>query len=133
MQPKEWPDLVPLVQIILNNSQSPQRGNRAPITLFIDKKPALQMDISIRHDTGTIVTMEEATREGVFNFSKVKELVESLHPETEKVLQKMRKKARESMSRGILPKFSEGDFVLWQGIISQLMKNHSLDGRVLDA
>lgn len=31
LQVGDWPDLLPLIQIALNNSQSPQRNNIAPI------------------------------------------------------------------------------------------------------
>jgi hypothetical protein len=34
LAPTEWPQVIPIVQSVLNNSPSPQRGNIAPITAF---------------------------------------------------------------------------------------------------
>jgi transposase InsO family protein len=58
LRPNQWPDVARIVQSIINNSPSPQRGNIAPITAFTGRKPdsPLQKPCSLDnrhvHDTG---------------------------------------------------------------------------------
>jgi len=107
-----WPDLVPLVQSALNNSLSPQRGNLAPITIFMGKEPSPPISTFWRRDTGTTVTIKAATRKRALNFGKVRDLVDNYRTAVGADLTRNRTRKRGTASRGTLPNFSEGDFVL---------------------
>jgi len=108
----DWPDLVPLVQSSLNNSPSPQRGNKAPITIFIGAEPRPAISTFLRHETGRLVSISDAAREQSFNLGKVKDIVDKLRETAAKTLSDNRQRKRDTNSRGALPNFSEGDFVL---------------------
>ena len=108
----EWPDLVPLVQSALNNSPSPQRANKAPITIFMGREPSPPVATFIRHETGRPVTISEANRERMLNFEKVKHLMDTLRATVGATLTRNRERKRNAGSCGALPNYTPGDFVL---------------------
>ena len=112
MENKEWPDLIPIVQSVLNNSPSPQRGNVCPITAFQGREPTPPVCTFIRTATTTPVTVTEAQLESKLNIEKLIEFCAELHPRVNATLTTNRKKAREHASRGCLPNFENGDYVL---------------------
>ena len=112
MDKKEWPDLIPIVQSVLNNSPSPQRGNVCPITAFMGREPTPPIRTFLRNATVKTVTLSEAQAESALNVKELLLLCDELHPRVQSSLESHRRQARESASRGTLPNFSEGDYVL---------------------
>jgi len=113
MDLKEWPDLMPLVQSALNNAPSPQRGNVAPITAFTGMEPSPPIATFLRTVTTKPVTLSEVQRERAINTEALTARVAELHPLVEETVRNNRQKSRDSASRGTLPNFEEGDFVLF--------------------
>jgi len=109
---QEWPDLVPLVQSSLNNSPSPQRGNKAPITIFIGAPASTAISTFLRHQTGRLVSISDAAKEKTLNLEKVKAIVDNIRETVSTTLADNRTRKRNANSRGALPNFIEGDFVL---------------------
>lgn len=112
LRPEEWTDLLPLVQSALNNAPSPQRGNIPPLTAFTGLNPTPPISTFIRTSTCATVALSELQRERALNISILQSKMADLHPIVQGSVQSGREKTRKTMSRGVLPKFSEGDFVL---------------------
>lgn len=69
----EWPDLLPVIQSILNNSQSPQSGNIAPISAFLGRDPTPPISTFLRSNTSTTMTLKSASMEKTVNISLLKD------------------------------------------------------------
>ena len=103
---------MPLVQSALNNAPSPQRGNVAPITASTGMEPSPPLATFLRTVTTKPVTLSEVQRERAINTEALTARVAELHPLVEETVRNNRQKSRDSASRGTLPNFEEGDFVL---------------------
>ena len=112
MNPKEWTDLIPVVQSALNNALSPQRKNTAPITAFTGLDATPTISTFFRTMTTTTVEINEAARERMTNIDNLRKKMDELHPIIDEAVINSRSRQREKMSKGQLPNFSEGDFVL---------------------
>lgn len=112
MDNNEWPDLIPIVQSVLDNSPSPQRGNVFPCTAFQGHEPTPPVCTFLRTGTTTPVTVSEAQLESNLNVEKLIKFCAKLHPRVNATLTKNRLQAREHASRGHLSNFEEGDYVL---------------------
>lgn len=108
----EWTDIVPVVQSALNNAPSPQRGGLCPITIFTGLEPSPPVSTFKRSATDTIISVDEAVNERLQNMSTVQDLLSELHPIVANTLEKNRQRARTAASKGTLPNFVEGDYVL---------------------
>lgn len=108
----EWTDIVPVVQHALNNAPSPQRQGLCPITIFAGTEPSSPIASFKRAETGKIVTFDNAVEQHLTNLTSVKERLAELHQMIENTLERNRSRSREAASTGILPNFSEGDYVL---------------------
>ena len=109
---EEWPDLLPVVQGALNNAPSPQRGNISPITCFLGRDPTPPIGTFLRTKNTEMVLLEDIDRERMLNVSLLKRRVSELHPMFGMELEANRRRKRQAASRGELPNFTEGDFVL---------------------
>lgn len=112
LRPEEWTDLLPLIQSALNNAPSPQRGNVSPLTAFTGSDPTPPISTFIRSSTSTPVSITDVQRERSLNIAALLSKMADLHPIVQDSVQSGRERARKAMSRGSLPNFSEGDFVL---------------------
>jgi Integrase zinc binding domain len=61
LRPNQWPDVARIVQSILNNSPSPQRGNIAPITSFTGREPDSPLRSLVHSTTGTAMALDTCT------------------------------------------------------------------------
>lgn len=109
---EEWTDLVPLVQSALNQAPAPQRGNVSPITAFTGLDPTPPVSTFLRSSTVSPITVTALQQERALNISNLLTAVAELHPTVQDTVQENRKRKRESMSKGRLPNFTEGDYVL---------------------
>lgn len=107
-----WPDLKHIIQSVLNNSTSPQRNNIAPLTAFTGLSPSTPITTFLRSDTATIVSVNDAQIERFVNVQNLLDRMEHLRPLVHNDVSDNRKRAREHNSKGQLPNFSEGDYVL---------------------
>lgn len=112
MRPNEWPDLLPLVQSVLNNAPSPQRANVSPVTAFTGMEASPPISTFIRSSTTTPVTVREAQQERLSSIYDLRKTIDDLHPIVQDAVQSNRRRIRESQSAGKLPNFAAGDFVL---------------------
>lgn len=108
----EWPDILPMIQSILNMSPSPQRGYVSPITAFTGLKPTPPISAIVRTATSTTIEVSNIYKERLINIQALLDLCAEIHPTIQSDLQANRKRAREQASRGKLANFTEGDFVL---------------------
>lgn len=112
MQPEEWPDILPLIQSAPNNTPSPHRANVAPITAFRGDDQTPPIRTFLRTDTVQAVTVEEVTAERLINVEALKRRMADLHPVSSEALSTNRKASCDAQSRGELPRFTTGDYVL---------------------
>jgi len=95
MDNKEWPDLIPMVQSVLNNSPSPQRGNVFPCMAFMGRDPTPPVCTFLRSATATPVTVSQAIRESQMNTEELVTICGDLHPRVHQTLARNRKLSRE--------------------------------------
>lgn len=112
LRPDEWPDLLPLVQSVLNNAPSPQRGNISPVTAFTGMDASPPIATFYRSITSTTISISDLQSERAFNVEALRSKIAQLHPVVQDALKSNRERIRDSRSRGSLPNFTEGDFVL---------------------
>lgn len=112
MRPVEWVDLLPMVQHALNNAPSPQRRNTAPVTAFAGLDPSPPISTFYRSSTQTIVEVDDVHRERIMNIESLRARMEELHPVIHEAVERNRRSNRQANSKGVLPNFMEGDFVL---------------------
>ena len=112
MDHDEWPDLIPMVQSVLNNSPSRQRGNVCPVTAFMGQEPSTPIKTFMHSSTIESVTLTDLQHESAMNVEDLLKACEDLHPRVQATLQKNRAQQRDKMSSGRLPNFHEEDYVL---------------------
>ena len=112
MSHQEWPALVPLLQSALNNSPSPQRKNFSPVTIFTGLTPTLPLSSYELPSPGEIQTLDAVKLTRLLEVDKVRALLDDIHPLVAVTLETERERARKSQSRGKLPHFEIGDYVL---------------------
>ena len=112
MDHDEWPDLIPMVQSVLNNSPSRQRGTVCPVTAFMGQEPSTPIKTFMHSSTIESVTLTDLQHESAMNVEDLLKACEDLHPRVQATLQKNRAQQRDKMSSGRLPNFHEGDYVL---------------------
>ena len=112
MRLEEWPDLLPVVTSAFNNAPSPSRNNIPPITAFMGMDATPPIATFLRTETATLMTIEEMRHERLLTVQSLKNRISELHPVVQDALHKNRKRSRDAASRGKLPNFLEGDYVL---------------------
>lgn len=112
MDSNEWPDIVPIVQSVLNWSPSTARKNLAPVTIFLGMHPNNLLSSFKRSKKYAVPDSSAAMTEITRGLTTTKTILEELHPIVNNALQQNRKLSREVASQGVPAKFMEGDFVL---------------------
>lgn len=110
--PDDWTQLGPLFQSAINNAQSPQRQNVAPITVFTGGPASPPISTLIHSADAVPQTLTKVQGEKTLNTAALVTEMEELHPVINQAVQKQRQRMRVAREKGELPKFSEGDFVL---------------------
>ena len=75
-------------------------------------EPTPPISTFLRTRTVTPITVSEAQREWLLSVQKLKDRIGEMHPVVQETVRKNREKARRAASRGSLPNFTEGDYVL---------------------
>lgn len=115
LQFDQWPDLLPLIQLIqstVNNSSSPQRGNVAPFTTFHRADPTPPIATFLRTDISPVITLDDLQRERWMNIYAIIDSMDNVRSEFQMNLEEYRETKRNSVSRGTLPTFEIVDYVL---------------------
>lgn len=86
----EWPSMVPLVQIALNNFPSPHRAHIAPLTAFTGMIAYPPISTFFRLETASPVTLSDVQRERALILVVLQERVSELHPHVQGTLQSNR-------------------------------------------
>lgn len=107
----EWPDLLP-IQSALNNAPSPQRGNTPPITAFLGLEPTPPIATFIRTAKTQPMTVKAALLEKFVNIEALKTKIANQHSLVQSNLRRNHEASRSKDSKGQLPNFEKGDFVL---------------------
>lgn len=84
----------------------------APITAFNGMDPSPPISTFFKTHTSSSVTITDLQLERALSIEELQKRVGELHPVIDTALQRHRARGRENSSKGILPNFSTGDFVL---------------------
>lgn len=109
---EEWPDLLPLVQSAINNAPSPQRAGVPPIKAMTGMAATPPIATFYRAQTSAPVTVSDLVHERALNVDMLCDLVGQLRPIIQDAVQKNRQQGRDVASKGSLPNFTKGDYVL---------------------
>jgi Integrase core domain/Chromo (CHRromatin Organisation MOdifier) domain len=110
--PASWPEVYKLIQAILNNSVSPQRGNYAPLTAAFTGRPA---DNPLLHtDTGTPMKIAFIRLRQLLHIEELCTAVAAVHKQAADIAGSGRSKSRVSSRKALAayPSLEVGDFVL---------------------
>ena len=91
MDHKEWPELIPIVKLVLKSPASTHRGNFFLIKAFMGQDLTLPVITSLRYDTVTPVTVKETQHESAMNVEELVALCTDLHPRVPSILARHRK------------------------------------------
>lgn len=107
-----WLELFSLVPSAINNAPSPQRAGAPLVTAMtaIASFPPISTLYRSRSQTPVMVT--KFAREGAVSTERLPKLVGDLHTLVQDALQKNQCQARELISKGKLPNFTQGDSLL---------------------
>lgn len=109
---KEWSDLLPVIQSILNNAPSSNRRIVSPLTAFSGMEPSPSMAPFSRTTTLATMSINKALMERSVNFMALKERVSELQPLVQSAVSNNSASSHNRASNGQLPNFSRGDFVV---------------------
>ena len=112
----EWPRLVTLIQMVLNNTPSTALGNLAPIQVFTGQEPSSPLDAIMAFNFKEHFQSERIAVEFVQKtFNSLSQSLRAMHKKVEVSKQKQRERARKrrKSSRSTKPiNFEIGDYVL---------------------
>lgn len=96
----------------INMTISPQRQNIAPVTAFTVTATTLTISAFTRTSTAKLVTIKDVQRERSLTIDSLKTFVADLHPVVQRSVSCNCQIDRDAKSRGVIPNFTEGDYVL---------------------
>ena len=82
------------------------------MTAFTGQQPTPPISTFLRSTTGKPVTVKDVQRERCFHIQNILKASEKLHPVVKDAISENRERSRRAASRGELPNFEEGDYVL---------------------
>lgn len=112
LQRDEWPDLPPLVQSVFNNVLPRKHANVPHIKSINRLDASLPISIFYCANASNPVTITNFVDEDMLKKKRLSELVNELKPTVPNALQENRKRMRDQASKGKLPNFTEGNFIL---------------------
>lgn len=112
LQPNAWLSVLPLIQSTINNTPSAHRLSLASATIFTARPASSAVNTFLQVDTTIPVSLSEFQLESLKDSDELLQAMESLHPHVDTALTHHRRRDRGTLSKGELPKFAEGYFVL---------------------
>lgn len=109
---KSWPDIIPLIQSAINHAPSATSNNTCPITAFTGMPAYPPIKSFIRSDMAKQVNVSDVIYNRAMQVTQLQKFMDDLNPVIQTSLSDNRKRIRDHMSRGNLPNFQEGDYVL---------------------
>ena len=116
LQPNEWPRIIKLVQMALNNAASSSLGGRTPIEMMIGAKPiSLKQRLSLPTKCRGETTLAKICETKEAYFKELQASMEQMHKETKRINDAKRAQGRKNHEkRGMrMAQFQIGDFVLY--------------------
>jgi hypothetical protein len=110
----QWPEVAPIVQLVLNNSPSPQRGNIAPLTAFTGREPDSPLRSLVFTVADATLSLDMIRAQQLVHIEALRSTIDNLHHQARESAQANRASARASHanSRATAANFEIGDFVL---------------------
>lgn len=109
----EWPDLIPVVQFVLNHTAVESLGNKAPVEIHNGAQPSSALEAVFNTKENKIERIPPDTDEIKQHYKQLMESLTTMHKEAKEAKNKINKrKVREPK----LPNFDIGDFVLWSQV-----------------
>ncbi|KAH9184921.1 hypothetical protein AeNC1_013104 [Aphanomyces euteiches] len=109
MSVEEWPLLVPLVQLVLNNTKVESLANEAPVTCMTGLPAVSTLAPIVTNLDIEVSTIEEIAQLKGLELKLLLESLDKLHKKTSAAADKARKKSKK---HGVLANFDVGDFIL---------------------
>jgi Integrase core domain/Integrase zinc binding domain len=109
-----WPTLSRLVQSILNNSPSPQRGDLAPITTFTGRPPDSPLQSLVFTLADKTLSLSAIRSQQLLNIERLRSTVDAIHRQAKDTASAHRASSRAHLqhSQATPANFDIGDFVL---------------------
>lgn len=108
----EWPDILPLIQSVLNNSPPPQRAGIFPLKAITGLEPTTPIGTLYRSSVASTVTLENLTLERAINMERLSKVGSEIRPFVQRAQNDNRERKSSQFGKRQVPNFTEGDFVL---------------------
>lgn len=108
---KESHNILPIVQSILSKSPSSQRDNLPPLKKFLGRDPTTQVQKFLHTSTMDVFPIPTVIQERAVNVEELQRVCADLHPVIKEHLRGNRERGRRQAYKGMLPNFTEGDYV----------------------
>ena len=114
LRPDQWPSVSRIVQSVLNNSPSPQRGNIAPLTAFTGRSPDSPLQSLVCVAADQTLPLSEIKARQIMNIKELRSSVDAIHRRAHASASAHRasSRARQNTSQATVANFDIGDFVL---------------------
>jgi hypothetical protein len=112
---EDWPRLLPVVQAALNQMPADRLNGATPLTAFTALPGGTQLHSVLHPREPLEAPVEWIDGEMQSHLSSVREALDGMHAEMTESSEKRRRAARERAAKRqgvVMPRFSEGDFVL---------------------
>jgi hypothetical protein len=119
MQPREWPRVIKVVQMVLNHSPSPSLGGVAPVTAMTGLPAMHPLDQLAVPGSVKTATLSEIVANRKVNVTKLKLALDEMHQRTKKANEAARASGRQARNakRGTaMAQFDIGDYVLYADV-----------------
>ncbi|KAF4147751.1 Chromo (CHRromatin Organization MOdifier) domain [Phytophthora infestans] len=127
LQPREWPSVIKIVQMVLNNTPSPALGGVAPITAMTGLKAMGPSDHLVIPGPFKTTTLEKIQLKQRVNVTRLQGALENMHKRITEVNATLRASGRRTHDKkkgAVMTQFDIDDFVLyadvWQHTRSKL-------------
>jgi Integrase core domain/Integrase zinc binding domain len=112
LRPASWPEVIKIVQTIINNSPSPQRGNIAPLAAFTGRPADSPLLSIVAPNTGETKSLPNIHLQQLTELNALRPAVHEIHKRAFDAATSRRASARAAASGRAAPNFELGDFVL---------------------
>jgi transposase InsO family protein len=116
---EEWPDLIPVVQFVLNHTEVKSLGNHAPVEVHNGTKPSSALDAVFASSKNEVMAIPPETDTIKQHYSRLMESLTKIHKEVDEAKKKdsgKNRRQKKGTSNKALPNFEIGDYVLWSQV-----------------